>query len=79
MNQGSLFVAGWIAHVVFWALLIIGREELWPRKTVVFVLLWGMGYLLLPMLTNGELWFTPLVAVLDVALLLILLVKGAIG
>lgn len=65
--MGSVSAAGWLAHGVFWALLIVGWQDLWPRKTALFVAIWLAGYAGLPFV-HGELFFMPLVAILDIAL-----------
>jgi hypothetical protein len=64
-------VAGWIAQLVFWAMLGLGfyTEELRARSIVVFLGFWGLGYVGLPRVgIVGGLLFTPYVAVLDLVL-----------
>jgi len=57
-----------IAHVLFWALLLIGAEEMgWPAR-VVYVALWLLGYAASAWLTAGGVIFVSYVALLDVAL-----------
>jgi hypothetical protein len=71
MMTGVPVVAGWIAQLLFWAVLGLGFyvEELRPRSVVVFVGLWLLGYLGLPHagIVAGYL-FTPYVAILDLVL-----------
>lgn len=77
--MGSATVAGWIAHIVFWTLLIIGAwsEDLGPKSLAVFALLWLAGMFGLPHVSFGAGLSTPLIAVLDIALVF-LIFKGDI-
>jgi len=77
--MGSTVIAGWIAHVAFWSLLILGAwsEDLGPRLIATFVILWLAGMFGLPHVSFGAGLVTPLVAVLDVALVFIIF-KGDI-
>jgi hypothetical protein len=70
--MGTPAVAGWIAHVVFWALLIGGVAigELGRKAIATFVILWVAGFCGLPYLPYGDAFFVPFVAVLDIALVL---------
>jgi hypothetical protein len=77
---GSPLVAGWIALVAFWSLIAFGlaNQELEFRRTAVFLALWFAAYIgvdHLPVPYSGL--FTPFVALLDVALVLIIF-KGDI-
>ena len=72
MRVGSPAVAAFIAHAVFWALLVYGRivRELSPRAAVIFLVLWlvaGFGGGFRPF------WlpFSSCVAMLDVALVFV--------
>ena len=67
---GSSGVAAWIAHVAFWALLLIGvaSGELGKKGSALFVALWLAGYLALPLVTSGEILLTSYLAVLDIVL-----------
>ena len=65
---GSPVVAAWLAHVTFWALLVIGLEELGSRRFAALAAAWLVGYLVLPHLPYGSLMFAPLVAVVDIGL-----------
>lgn len=70
--MGSATVASWIAHGVFFVLLLRAWIELSPRTAVIFALLWCAGYFGLPYILYGELYFLPYVAVLDIVLVLLL-------
>ena len=71
--MGSTAVAGWIAHIAFWALLLLGTTsgELRARLAVAFLIVWLMGFLGLPHVPYGAGLVTSFVAVLDVALVFI--------
>ena len=71
---GSAAIAGVIAHVAFWVLLALGWRELRQGTIAVFATAWAAGWLALPLI-DGALFFVPLVAVLDVVLVL-LVFKG---
>ena len=77
--MGSAMVAGWIGHIVFWTVLIIGAwsEDLGPISLAVFVVLWLAGMFGLPHVSFGAGLSTPFVAVLDIALVF-LVFKGDI-
>ena len=69
---------GWIAQLVFWALLMIGFafQELSAKSAGVFLALWVLGYVGLPRIPwMWNLLFTPYVAVLDIVLVALVL-KG---
>lgn len=71
---GSASVAGYVAHVLFWAVLGIGAVfgELGRGALVTFVLLWVCGVLGLPrVFSSGAFLVTPYIAVLDIALVFI--------
>jgi hypothetical protein len=72
MEIGSLAIGRLIAHGIFIVLLIRAWLELRPRTAILFALIWMAGYVGLPYILYGELYFTPLVAVLDVILLFML-------
>jgi hypothetical protein len=67
---GSSGVAAWIAHVAFWALLLIGvaSGELGKKGGALFVALWLAGYVALPLMPSGEILLTPYLAALDIVL-----------
>ena len=76
----STAIAGLIAHIAFWALLIAGLalSELGKRSIVTFLVLWFAGLWGRRYLPYGaDLFFSSFVAVLDVALVL-LVFKGDI-
>jgi hypothetical protein len=77
---GSAAVAGYAAHVLFWAVLAIGAvfEELRRSTVAVFVLLWFCGVFGLPRLSVAAGFLTtPYVAILDIVLVF-LVFKGDI-
>jgi hypothetical protein len=70
---GAPLIGGWIAHLAFWAILVIGivTNGLRTKTAGVVVALWIAGYAGLPYLaTYGGFFVTPYVAVLDVILAL---------
>ena len=72
--MSSASVAGYVAHVAFWAVLAVGGifGELSGRAVVIFVLLWFGGVFGLPRLSDtAGLLVTSYVAVLDIALVFI--------
>jgi len=77
--MSSATVAGWIAQVAFWTLLVIGAwsEDLGRRTLGLFVVLWLTGMFGLPHVSFGAGLSTPFVAVLDIALVF-LVFKGDI-
>ena len=77
--MSSATVAGWIAQVAFWTLLVIGAwsEDLGRRTLGLFVVLWLAGMFGLPHVSFGAGLSTPFVAVLDIALVF-LVFKGDI-
>lgn len=79
MITGAPLVAGWIAQIAFWVLIVMGLvfEELSHRAAVTFVVLWLAAMFGLPYLPYGEFLFSPFVAVLDIVLVFIVF-KGDI-
>jgi hypothetical protein len=75
--MGSPALAGWIAHAAFWGLLVWGLAlgELSIRLGTLFLLLWIGGRVGLPYLPYGAGFFSPYLAMLDIALVF-LLFKG---
>jgi hypothetical protein len=72
-SMGSITVAGWIAYVVFWILLIYGWviDELHGPAITTFLVLWigvrfGLPYL------NADGFFITCVAILDIALVFLI-------
>jgi hypothetical protein len=74
---GSAAVAGWIAQILFWALILlgVGTGELGIKGAAIFVMIWLAAYIGLPLVSFGGLFLTPCVAVLDVVLVFLIL-KG---
>ncbi len=71
--MGSTAVAGWIAHLAFWLLVVGGAisGELRTKLAATFLIVWLMGIIGLPYLPYGAGLVTSFVAVLDVALVFI--------
>ncbi len=67
-----------IAHVVFWAVLLVGARGLGPRVVAVFALLWIGGYVGARWVPAGEFLFASYAAVLDIVLVLIVF-KGDVS
>lgn len=68
--MGSSGLASLFAHAAFWLLLVYGwlSEDLTARGAVIFVIMWFAGPFLLPHVSYGDALFAPLVALLDIAL-----------
>ena len=75
--SGSAGVAAWIAHIAFWALLLIGvgSGELGGRGAAGFVALWALGYFGVQSLAGGAMLLSPYLAIIDIALVF-LIFKG---
>ena len=75
--MGSAAVAAWIAHFAFWFLLAYGWfwGEIKGRRLAALLTLWAGGLLGLPHLPFGTALFPSYVALLDIALVLVV-VKG---
>jgi hypothetical protein len=70
---GSPLVGWWIAHVAFWILIGLAvRDRRW-RTIAVVGTLWVAGYIASSQITALNLFFTSYVAVLDIALVFIVL------
>jgi hypothetical protein len=67
--MGSIAIAGWIALVGFWVLLVYGWafDEIRARTIAVFIILWGLARFGLPYVDAGG-FFITCVAILDIAL-----------
>ena len=70
---GSPLVGWWIAHVAFWVLLALAAKAARWRLVAVVLTLWVAGYVASARVVPLNLFFMPYVAVLDVALVLIVL------
>lgn len=71
--MGSIAVAGWIAVIGFWVLLVYGWavDELHAPAITVFLLLWAFARFGLP-LFGADGFFITVVALLDIALVFII-------
>ncbi len=70
---GSPQVGWWIAHIAFWVLIgLAARDRRW-RTIGVFIVLWIAGYIASSQITTLSLLFMSYVAVLDIALVFIVL------
>ncbi len=70
--MGSPAVAAWIAHGVFWLLIVVGWSALGLKRRVVFLALWLAAFVGRSYVPYGELFFAPYVAVLDIILVFII-------
>jgi hypothetical protein len=75
--MGSPAVAGWIAHVGFLVLVLVGAGELGLKRTSVFLALWAAGFTARSYVPLGAVLFAPYVALLDIMLVLFIF-KGDI-
>jgi hypothetical protein len=70
---GSPLVGWWIAHVTFWVLTgLAARDHRW-RTIGVFIVLWIAGYVASSQVAALSLFFMSYVAVLDIALVFVVL------
>jgi hypothetical protein len=70
---GSPLVGSWIAHVTFLVLLAVAAKAARWRVIGVFVALWVIGYVAAGQVAALTMFFMPFVAVLDIALIFIVL------
>ena len=70
---GSPLVGWWIAHVTFWVLLALAVRAARWRTVGVFTVLWVAGYIATGQIAALGLFFMSFVAILDIALVLIVL------
>ena len=70
---GSPLVGAWIAHVAFFVLLALAAKAARWRIIGVFAALWVVGYVASSQVAALRLFFMPFVAVLDIALVFIVL------
>jgi hypothetical protein len=70
---GSPLVGWWIAHVAFWVLMALAVRAARWRTIAVIGALWLIGYIASGQIPALNLFFMPFVAVLDIALVFIVL------
>ena len=70
---GSPQIGWWIAHITFWVLLALAARDGRWRTIGVIAVLWIAGYLASGQIAAISLFFTSYVAVLDIALVFIVL------
>ena len=70
---GTPLVAAWLAHVAFLVLLALAAKAARWRILGVFLALWVIGYVASGQIAALSLFFMPFVAVLDIALVFIVL------
>jgi hypothetical protein len=70
---GSPLVGWWIAHVAFWVLLALAARDRRWRTIGVIGALWIAGYIASSQVAALSLFFMSYVAVLDIALVFIVL------
>ena len=70
---GSPLVGWWIAHLAFWVLIALAARDRRWRTIGVFAVLWLAGYVASGQVEALSLFFMPYVAILDIALVFIVL------
>jgi hypothetical protein len=70
---GSPLVGWWVAHVAFWVLLALAARDGRWRTIGVIGALWIAGYIASEQVAALSLFFMSYVAVLDIALVFIVL------
>ena len=77
--MGSPLIAGWIAHIAFWVLMVLGAAygDLRAPAVITFLALWLAAMFGLPYFPSTAGLGTSLIAVLDVVLVF-LVFKGDI-
>jgi hypothetical protein len=67
-------VAAWIAQIGFWALLVLGCAfgELRLRGALIFLGVWIAALVGLPHMRFGAELFAPVIAILDIVLVLVI-------
>jgi len=75
--MGSPAIAAWIAHLTFWVLVVRGwmTAELGNRGTIIALAFWLIAYISRPFVPYGVALFPSLVALADIALVLVI-VRG---
>jgi hypothetical protein len=71
VSGGGVVIFGFVAHAVFWVLLVLGATELGLRRCAVFLVLWGVGYAGTRWFASGGFVLVSYVAVLDIVLVLL--------
>jgi hypothetical protein len=68
----AFFNRALLPHVVFWLVLAAGwwTGELAIRRLLVFLAIWIVAIVALPMLPSGFFWMTAAVSVVDIVLVL---------
>jgi hypothetical protein len=71
--MGSPLVAGWIAHIAFWVLIVLGAVsgDLRTKGVTTFVTLWLAAMFGLPYVPYAAGLGTSCIAILDVVLVFI--------
>lgn len=59
-----------IPFILFWVLLVLGREELGLKGIGIAVLVWAALFSGLVLTGLSPFWFTPAMAIVDIVLLL---------
>ncbi|HJN43571.1 MAG: hypothetical protein CL477_12645 [Acidobacteria bacterium] len=72
-----VFLAAIAAHVTFWVLMLVGWDELWPKRTTLFLVMWLTGFAGRSLVPYGAGLFAPYVALLAVTLVFVVF-KGDI-
>ena len=72
--MGSVGIAAWISHIVFWVLILWGylTESLSLRGSIIFAMLWLVPNVSLSFVPSAAPFFSPYVAVLDIVLVFLL-------
>ena len=70
---GSPLVGSWIAHVAFWVLVTLAAKNRRWRAIGVIMTLWIAVYIASGQVAALGMFFMPFVAVLDIALVFIVL------
>jgi hypothetical protein len=70
---GTPLVGAWVAHVTFWVLLGMAARAGRARLLIVFLAFWVIGYVASGQVPALALFFMPYVAILDIALVFIVL------
>ena len=68
-----------LGQITFWILIIWGwaADGFTLATRITFLALWIAGYVLFPYVPNGNWWFAPYVAVLDIVMIFIVIRDNA--